>query len=296
MTTATELLRAATEVVAALPNAAVGHRHAIDGRVGGLHRGMRRGGGVEFAEHRDYAPGDDLRRLDWRAYARNDRLSVKRFEQEVHGQTTVIIDSSASMALAEGSGAGPVVDKWAQVQVLAAAIALMVGRQRDELALTVADKPDHSVRPGPGQVERVMASLATLSPEGARGLLALDITRPIRGLVIVLSDLLADPSAAIAPLATLRRAGAQVVLLQTLHPLELRFGFKDVIALSCAEVGTRTTVEPRAIRQRYLTMMRAHCDAVAEACAAGGVHYDAVDLGESLTPVVGRWLAGRGLR
>ena len=298
--TAEDLHAAAMALVAALRGVEVRARRAMDGRIGGQQRGLRRGGGVEFSAHRDYAPGDDLRRLDWRAFARNDRLYIKQFEQEVHAAVTILVDGSASMALQDDVD-GSNIDKWAQVQVLAATIALLVSRQGDAVALRTSAEPDRAVAPAAGaaQIARILATLAALRPQGRAGLEGLDGPggpawhgAGQSGVVIALSDVLSEPVAAIAPLARLRRAGHDVLLFHTLHPLELRFEFGDAVELHCAETDLRLRVEPRAVRQRYLAMMTAHCEAVRERCIDAGIRYALIDLGEPLVASLRRAISG----
>ncbi len=297
---AAALQAAAAALLATLQGADLQTRRAVHGRAGGQHRGLRRGGGVEFAEHRAYAPGDDLRRLDWRALARQDRLFIKRFEEEVHASVTVLLDGSGSMALRDPVDGGGV-DKWAQVQVLAAAVASLVAQQGDALGLVVAGQPDSALAAtsGPAQLRRVLERVAAWAPTGPAGLEGLT-TGALRGLakrgaVVAFSDVLSDPEAALAPLSRLRRTGPDVVLVHTLHPLELRFAFSGSVELVCAEASSRMRVEPRVVRQRYVAMIQAHCDLVRERCVDAGVHYVLADLGEPLVDTLAAVLkAARG--
>lgn len=303
--TAVELRALAMEQIARLGTTEVGARRAVDGRLGGQRQGLRQGGGVEFAEHRDYAPGDDLRRLDWRAFARNDRLYIKLFEEEVHTSVLLVVDASASMAMRDAAttvGGRTPVDKWRQVQVLAAVLALLIGRQGDALGLQVCgdDGPAPRVTSGPAQVSRVLARIAALQPDGAAALPELAAHSAVArcSVVIVLSDLLTDPKEAIAPLARMRRAGPDVLLLHALHPVEQTFDFGQAVELYCEERGTRMRVEPRVVRQRYLAMMAAHQDALRQRCLDAGIRYDMLDLGEPASVELRRALGGlqRGRR
>lgn len=269
----------------------------VDGAPGGVHRGLRRGGGVEFAEHREYSPGDDLRHMDWRAWARNDRFYIKRYEQEVHASVTLLLDASASMAIAPRDSGSDGVHKMAAVRLLAAVVAALVVRQGDAVGLMVAGRPRQNVPPAGGEAHllRLLAALLRVTPEGAGGLESLsraslrDVER--RGVVIALSDVLIEPAQALAPLAAMARLGPQVVLLQTLHPLELTLGFDEPVELVCGERGRRQIVDPRIVRRAYVDMMREHCAAVRQQATAAGVHHLLVDLGQDPTEQLGQLLS-----
>ena len=269
----------------------------VSGAPGGMHRGLRRGGGVEFAEHREYSPGDDLRHLDWRAWARNDRFYIKRYEQEVHASITLLLDASASMAVAPTAGVAAGVDKLAAVRLLVAILAAMVVRQGDAVGLMIAGRPHLNVSPAGGEAQllRVIGTLLRAAAEGEGGLETLgraalrDVERC--GVVIALSDVLTDPGQAMAPLAAMARLGPRVALLQTLHPLELTLGFDEPVELVCGERGRRQIVDPRVVRRAYIDMMSDHCAAVRKQATAAGVHHLVVDLGTDPAAHIGKLLS-----
>lgn len=268
------LAQRASEVLAGLGPLQLPARQVGDGLPGGLHRSLRRGGGVEFSEHKEYAPGDELRQLDWKALARTDRYYVKRFEQEVHATLTLVVDASASMQLVDHES-----DKFDAVRLMLACIALVLVRQGDSVGLVVLGQPALTVTPGTGlrhfanlaeRLERVVpegtASLGALGPSAWRHM-------DRRGLVLVASDALLPPDQAVPPLVTLRRSGLDVLLLHTLHPRELDLGFAAPAQFTCRETDRRRTIDPRVIRATYVDLMAAHCDALRQVATHNGVGY-----------------------
>ena len=272
------LAQRAAEVLAGLGPLQLPARQVDDGLPGGLHRSLRRGGGVEFSEHKEYAPGDDLRQMDWKAYARTDRYFIKRFEQEVHATMTLIVDASASMHFADFES-----DKFAAVRLLLACIGLVLVRQGDAVGLVVLGRPESTVAPGTGL--RHFAHLADVlentAPAGKNGL---DAFEPVpwrgherRGLALVASDVLLPAEQAMVPLMALQRSGMGVLLLQTLHPRELDLGFAAPAQFTCRENELMRTADPRVMRDAYVDLMRAHCDTVGRVAAHGGVGHVLVD-------------------
>ncbi len=268
------LAQRASEVLAGLGPLQLPARQVGDGMPGGLHRSLRRGSGVEFSEHKEYSPGDDLRQLDWKAYARADRYYIKRFEQEVHASLTLVVDSSASMHFADLDG-----DKFDAVRLVMACIALVLVRQGDSVGLLVLGRPELTVAPGTGLRHFAILAerLEKVSPEGLAGLDALGPSTwrglERRGLVIVASDVLMAPDQAVAPLVALQRSGLDVLLLHTLHPRELDLGFAAPAQFTCRETDRRHNLDPRVIRDAYTDLMRAHCASLSRLATHSGVGY-----------------------
>lgn len=272
------LAQRASEVLTGLGPLQLPARQVGDGQPGGLHRSLRRGGGVEFSEHKEYAPGDELRQLDWKAYARTDRYYIKRFEQEVHATMTLVVDASASMQLADLQS-----DKFDAVRLLLAAVALVLVRQGDSVGLLVLGQPELTMTPATGlrHFANLCERLERIAPDGKAGLDALGPTAwrgmDHRGLVLVASDVLMSVDAAVLPLGALRRSGLDVLLMHTLHPRELDLGFGSPAQFTCRETDRKVTVDPRVIRDAYVDLMRGHCDALRTATTHAGVGYLLVD-------------------
>lgn len=278
---AADLRARAGEVVRRAAGARLATHRPQSGAAGGLHIGRRRGGGIEFAEHRDYTAGDDLRHLDWRAFARRDRLLVKRFEAEVHTDVWLVLDASASMAVAGPVELAGPVDKLDAVRVLAMALGLVTVAGGDAIGLEVPgpDGPRATLaaRGGSPATRALADALMRLEPTGDA---TLPSWRPrARGTIIVITDGLAPVDALVAPLASARRGGAEVTLVQALHPREIRFDFDDVVSLRCEETGELRRFDPRRMRDEASAMMQAHCDALRLAAESAGVRYVLLDLG-----------------
>ena len=217
-----DLLDPAT--IAALGRIEVVARWVVDGFLTGLHRSPRKGFSVEFAEHRPYQPGDEPRMLDWKIAARSDRLVVKQFEEETNLRATLVLDVSRSMAW---TGDRARLTKLAYAERLAAAIALLLLRQRDAVGLIRFDAEVRSAiapRARTGQWKRLVASLddpgaGRATRVGAAFAQAGRLV-PRRGLIVLISDLLLDPEDVLGPVRALRRAGHQVTVLHVLDPAE----------------------------------------------------------------------------
>ncbi|HEU5169176.1 MAG TPA: DUF58 domain-containing protein [Gemmatimonadales bacterium] len=198
----------------------------VEGFLAGLHRSPRRGFSVEFAEHRMYQPGDDLRYVDWKIVGRNDRYYVKQYEEETNLRAMVVLDASRSMAWS--GDPDTVLPKLAYAQRLAAALALVLLRQRDATGLIVFDQDVRAVTPPRARLAHWWQLLATLDAvEPGRGTAAEPALRRVmdqlrrRGLVVFVSDLLLDRALALKALRFLRHRGHQVIVLHVMDPAEL---------------------------------------------------------------------------
>jgi uncharacterized protein (DUF58 family) len=198
----------------------------VEGFLAGLHRSPRRGFSVEFAEHRMYQPGDDLRYVDWKIVGRNDRYYVKQFEEETNLRAMLVLDASRSMAWA--GDADVVLPKLAYAQRLVAALALVLLRQRDATGLIAFDDDVRAVTPPRARLAHWRQLLTTLDAiRPGRGTAAEPALRRVldhlrrRGLVVLISDLLLDRTLALKALRYLRHRGHQVIVIHVMDPAEL---------------------------------------------------------------------------
>ena len=214
-------------VLAALGHLELVARWVVEGFVTGLHRSPRKGFSVEFAEHRPYIPGDDLRYLDWKVAARTDRWVVKQFEEETNARAMIVLDVSRSM---QWTGDPARLTKLAYAERLAAAIALLLIRQRDAVGLVRFDAGLRSVVPPRGQRAQWRRLVAAFSEPGggsasdvAGALLQAGrlVRRP--GFVVLLSDLLVNPEPVAEAARALRASGHEVLVLHVLDPAERDF-------------------------------------------------------------------------
>ncbi len=221
-------------VIARLGTMELKARTVVEGFLSGLHRSPYKGFSVEFAEYRQYLPGDDLSTLDWKVYARTDRHYVKKFEEETNLECHLLLDQSASMAY---RGAAPM-SKLEYGSVLAASLAYLMNRQRDATGLISFDEQIRVRLPAAarsGHLHALLVALERIQP-GKRS----NVGRPLhqlaealqkRSLVVLISDLLDDPEPVIKGLRHLKFRGTEVVVFQVLDPNELTFPFKGARGL-----------------------------------------------------------------
>jgi len=229
-------------------------RTIVEGFLSGLHRSPFKGFSVEFAEYRQYLPGDDLATLDWKVYARTDRHFVKKFEEETNLDCHILLDVSASMGYASGG-----ITKLQYGSFLAAALAYLMNRQRDAVGLIAFDDKIVSLLPASaraGHLTSVLVSLERLTL-GARTNVAKplrDLAEAIRkkGLVVLISDLLDEPARVLEGLKHFKYRGTEVIVFQVLDPAELRFPFEHAARFRDMETADEVLAVPSAVRDRYL--------------------------------------------
>jgi len=248
-------------------------RLVVQGFLSGLHRSPYHGASVEFTEYRPYMPGDDPRFLDWRLYARSDRFYLKRFEDETNLRCYLLVDLSRSMAY----GSLPY-DKAAYAKTAAATLAYFLSLQRDAVGLITFDAAIQEYLPPrfrPGHFHRLLVGLER-SPAGT----ATDLAAPLeqvaktarkRGLVVLLSDLLAPVETLETHLGYLRSQGQEVVVLRVLDPAEVTFPFQEAAMFHDVETGRELYIDPEGAKDRYQQRFTAHAQALRAACQRLGV-------------------------
>jgi uncharacterized protein (DUF58 family) len=253
----------------------------VEGFLTGLHRSPRRGFSVEFAEHRMYQPGDELRYVDWKMLARSDRLYVKQFEEETNLRAMIVTDASRSM---DWSGApGATLTKLQYAQRLVAALALILLRQRDATGLIVFDEAVRAVTPPRarmGQWRLVMEALAGIG--GGRGTAAEPALRRVvdqlrrRGLVVFVSDLLFDRDLALTALKFLRHRGHQVIVLHVMDPAEVALAGPAEARFEDPESGRSVVLRPRDWASAYDATVQGAVGDWRAACRRAGMAYHRV--------------------
>ncbi len=249
----------------------------VEGFLAGIHRSPFRGFSVEFTEHRAYQPGDELRYLDWRILARSDRLFVKQFEEETNLRAMILVDVSRSMAW---RGAPTRLTKRAYADRLAAALALILLRQRDATGLITFDDAVRAVVPArvkTGQWTRVVRGLID-TPDG-RGTAAhaalVHVTSLLarRGLVVLVSDLLLDRDLALTALRYLRHRGHQVVVFHLMDRGEAELSGPPEVRFRDPESDASVVVRPRELARAYGVAVRGEIAAWRTACRRHGIAY-----------------------
>lgn len=304
--------------LARLANLQLRARRVVEGVLTGLHRSPHQGQAVEFAEHKEYAPGDEIRHIDWRAYARVDKYYVKKYELETNLRAWIVLDASASMAYA-GKG----VSKLEYAKTLAAAIAYLLVRQQDLCGLVIAgapgadvvaaplddapDEPDAKLpagvrlyvppRASPSHLNAIMELLGRTKPGGATDLAtAIDYVAEKAGrraMVFVLSDLFDPSPKALQSLARLRRRKCEAAVFQLLDRDELEFGFEDPTEFLSLETDDRIEANPRTIRDGYLAELKTFLDATKRGLLEHDVDYALTPTHEPLDRVLLKFLGAR---
>jgi uncharacterized protein (DUF58 family) len=230
-------------------------RRIVEGRLSGLHRSRRRGFSVEFAEHREYTPGDDLRYLDWKVFGKRDRYYLKQFEEETNLVCSLVVDASESMAYRSASAA---LGKWDYAACLAAALAWVVLHQQDAVGLSLVDETIRRALPPSGRADQfreVVRMLEEHRPGGTSRLgqvLHEQAARlPHRGVVLLISDLFDDVATLLQGLRRLRFHGHDVGVLHVVDPAEQEFPFEEATEFDGLEGSGSESVAPRAIRSAY---------------------------------------------
>ncbi len=270
-------------------------RRPMLGNVSGVHASPHRGASVEFAEYRKYVPGDDLRRLDWRAYGRSDRFYVKEFEADTNLRCCLILDTSGSM---EFGSAG--VSKIEYARRIAGSIAYIAAQQGDAVGLTcVAEKIVRTVPPRrtPSHLRGLFDVLEQARPRGDTQLVArlheLAETIRQRALVVILSDLFVEPTGLRKAFEHLRFRKHDVAVFHLLDPLELGFTFQRPMRFLDMEGGPSVFAEPSEIVDRYRKALDAYLAELKAIVLASSVDYHRVNIEEDYERVLLRFLAAR---
>ena len=286
----------------------------VEGVMSGMHRSPYQGMAVEFAEHRQYVPGDDLKHLDWKVFGRSDKLYVKRYQQETNLDVILLVDSSGSMGYGTlkakstwggttASRAKRVWTKFDHATAAAVAIAYLCLHQQDRVGLAVfADEIKTMVARSSARAQwRRIVNALSGEPVQTQTNLAKVVDQAVakitnRALFVIISDLFDDVESIRKALARLRHRRHDVILLQTLDREELRFGFTQPAPFEGLEDEGRLRIDPRALRQAYLEALSRHLDLVAKTALGFGFDYHRLDTHESVGPALAYLLARRNAR
>ncbi len=264
-------------------------RVIVEGALSGLHRARWHGSSVEFAEHKEYSPGDEIRHIDWKAYGKLDRYYVKQFEQESQLAVHLVLDASGSMEFAGGG-----VRKLDYAALCLAAIAYLVIEQQDRVGLEVFGDRDVDVRvPARARATHLRDLLAVIeqvTKGGGRGdesaAVALERvaegSRRRRGLVVLASDLFDPDDRTLTVLRRLRAQRHDVTVLHVLDPHEKTFPYEGLTLFESLESDAKLLANPTAIRQQYMARMDAFLARCRASCDDGGIHYQPVTTDQSL--------------
>ncbi len=271
----------------------------VEGFVAGMHRSPYRGASVEFAQHREYAPGDDLRFLDWKVFARTDRFYVKEFEEETNLRAVLFLDQSRSMEYAsEGR-----VTKFEYAATLSASLAYLLQRQADAVGLELfAEKLETSLPPQNSRAHLgdIFKALEEAAPTGGtalgRALSAVGDRIHRKGVFILVSDLFDDVDSVLRGLKLLRHRNQDVLVFHVMDPDEVEFPFHRMTLFEGLEGLDKLLVDPRALREAYLAEVRSFQEKVRRGCLRLGVDYQRILTNQPLDVALSAWLAARADR
>lgn len=265
------------EVLAKITPLGLRAQRVVEGTISGLHRSPLHGVSVEFADYREYSPGDDLKRLDWRAYARSNRYFIKQYEEESNLRCTLLVDASASMKYA---GRSSTMSKFDYAATTAASLAHLLVRQRDAVGLALVDNQQRAwLRPAATQANltKIVDTLTAARPdrETELGAAMSSVAGQIagRGLVIVLSDLLTDLDAFYTALGRLRHGGHEILVFQVLDADEIELPFGDSVLFKDIEGTDQLFAEPWAFRKQYKAAMQDFTNDVARRCRLANIDH-----------------------
>jgi uncharacterized protein (DUF58 family) len=271
-------------------------RYVVEGFRSGMHASPLKGASVEFADHRQYVKGDNLRNLDWKVFGRTERYYVKRFEEETSLRTQVIIDGSGSMAFSHGDRP----TKYHYACRIAAALGYIVSRQQDSLGLTIYDdeiRRHIPARGGSRHLRTVIENLAGHQPANrtntgqALHTLAGMVAR--RGLIVLMTDLFDDPDAVFRAISHFRKKMHDVILLQILDPCELELSIDRLTEFIDMETGEKLELDPVMARLAYKRELQAAIDNCRERCAVMNVDYRLISTATSFEDFVAQYLNER---
>lgn len=268
-------------------------RTVVDGFLTGLHRSPYLGFSMDFAEHRPYDPGDDIRRIDWRLYARTDRYYIKLFEADTNTNFSVLLDLSASMSYGSHS-----LTKLDYARYLAACLSYFSSKQRDRVGLVTFDHEivDY-VPPSMKHLDTILHTLdrAKAGRPGSLEEPLLKITELLarKGILVVISDFYEDPDAVLRAVGPLRARGHDVIVFHVMDPYELSFPFEEASGFEDLETGEQIPVIPGKLRDDYLAMVTAHLAALEKRFTDNRIDYTLLDTSKPLDMALFQYLLAR---
>jgi len=283
------------EELAALQNLELVAERVVEGVLTGSHRSKMKGGSTEFAEHRAYSAGDEVRRLDWRVVAKSDRYYIKQFHEESNLGLVLVLDASGSMAYGESTRS-----KFLHARAAAACLSRLVLGQRDPVGLAVAQRKASSFLPArssAGHLQKLLEVLLDTEASGRNDLLStLDwLIRNLRrrSQFVLLTDGFVEIEILEKLLIALASRGHQLLLFHVLAPEELTFSFQDNARFQCLETLEEIDLDPLVFADTYLSRMQTFVDRLRRACIRAGGDYEPLRTDQPLGTVLGDYLRRR---
>ena len=270
-------------------------RHIVEGFVSGMHKSPHHGFSVEFAKHREYSAGDDIKHLDWKVFGRTDRLYIKEYELETNLRSHILLDTSESMDYKSGQSS-----KLELACFVAASMAYMILRQQDSVGVVCFDKEIKNFVPTSSSMGHLRSILGTLAQSSAQnktdlGTVFNTLAERIRnrGLIIIISDLFDKPETILKSLQHFRHRRHDVIVFHVLDEYELSFPFQRMTLFEGMEDYPKLLVDPRALRAAYLEEINKFCETVRKGCVKMSADYVRISTEQQLDVELTRYLAGR---
>lgn len=270
-------------------------RHIVEGFLSGMHRSPYFGQSVEFLQHREYATGDDLRHVDWKVWAKQDRLYVKQFEEDTNLRCTLLVDVSGSMQYGAGH-----LTKYDYACTVAVSLAYLLLRQQDAVGCLAFDEGVRStvpLRSKRNHLNAIMQALSVIDPREKTDLFTIlretAESYPRRGLMILVSDLLAERAGLFRGIKLLRQRGHDVLVLHIMDDDELDFPFNGATRFEGLESPDYLTCNPRALREGYLKALGEYLDEVRRGCVKHSADYALVRTSQPLDAALAAYLSNR---
>ncbi|MDP6114231.1 MAG: DUF58 domain-containing protein [Planctomycetota bacterium] len=271
-------------------------RLIVEGFISGLHESPFHGYSVEFAQHRKYVPGDDIRDIDWKVWARTDRLYIKEYEEETNLKAYMMVDVSESMSYASGTN----ISKQDYASYVAASLAYLMLQQHDSCGLVLFDEDVRQLlgdASHPGHLKRIVHELEICEPAGRTEIgavfhsLAERLKR--KGLLVVISDLFTEPEEILRGLQHLRHKRHEVILFHVLDDAEKDFPFDGLTRFEGMEGNPDVFAEPRSLREAYLEELNAFISRVRRGCRESHIDYVPLTTSTPLDVALSTYLAAR---
>ncbi|MHB1035897.1 MAG: DUF58 domain-containing protein [Pirellulales bacterium] len=270
-------------------------RHVVEGFLAGLHRSPYFGQSVEFLQHREYTHGDDLRYVDWKVWAKQDRFYVKQFEEDTNLRCTLLVDVSASMRY----GSGPL-NKYEYAATVAVSLAYLLLRQQDAVGCVAFDETIRTAMPQRTRRTHLNSIIQALDVSKPRDktdlyhvLRGVAENHPRRGMMVLVSDLLADRRGLFKGIRLLRQRGHDVMVFHILDDDELDFPFNGPVRFEGLELPQSLSCNPRALRQGYLEALAAYLEEIRRGCAKNAADYALIRTSQPLDAALAACLSNR---
>ena len=270
----------------------------MEGFLIGQHKSPYHGSAIEFATHREYSPGDDIKHIDWKVWSKTDRLYIKEYEEETNVKCTILLDCSKSMRYGEHTD-----NAWSKFDyaaTAAASLAYLLQQQQDAVGLaTFSTQVEQNLPPSshPSHLKLLLHELQKTSPDNQTDVsevfptLARQVRR--RGIVVLISDLLADLDALNEALQQFRLRNHEVIVWHVMHDDELTFPFRDNTLFRGLEVDRELHAEPRALRRSYLEVLDQFLGRIRKLCAGSGIDYVLMNTKDPLDAALASYLTFR---